>query len=50
MRLSQPPMISDGLRRETDKFIALDKLCEAIGRSPREPREDRISGHPDAET
>ena len=46
---SQPPMISDDLRREADNFIELDELREMIGRSPREPREDRLSIRQDAE-
>ncbi len=36
---SQPPMISDELRRQADNFIELDELKEIIGRPPREPRE-----------
>ena len=35
---SQPPMISDELRRQADNFIELDELREVIGRPPREPR------------
>jgi uncharacterized LabA/DUF88 family protein len=38
---SQPPMISDELRRQADNFIELDELREVIGRPPREPREPR---------
>ena len=38
---SQPPMIADDLRRQTDNFIELDELKDVIGRQPREP-------HPDA--
>jgi uncharacterized protein (TIGR00288 family) len=37
---SQPPMISDELRRQADNFIELDELKEVIGRPPREPRPD----------
>ena len=33
---SQPPMISDELRRQADNFIELDELREVIGRPPRE--------------
>ena len=33
---SQPPMISDELRRQADNFIELDDLREVIGRPPRE--------------
>jgi uncharacterized LabA/DUF88 family protein len=35
---SQPPMISDDLRRQADNFIELDELREVIGRPPREGR------------
>lgn len=34
---SQPPMISDDLRRQADNFIELDALRDVIGRPPREP-------------
>ena len=37
---SQPPMISDELRRQADNFIELDELRDVIGRPPREPRAD----------
>ncbi len=33
---SQPPMISDELRRQADNFIELEELKEVIGRPPRE--------------
>ena len=33
---SQPPMIADELRRQTDSFIELDELKEIIGRPPRD--------------
>jgi uncharacterized LabA/DUF88 family protein len=36
---SNPPMISDDLRRQADNFIELDGLKEVVGRPPREPRE-----------
>ena len=36
---SQPPMIADELRRQTDNFIELDELKDVIGRPPREPHE-----------
>ena len=36
---SQPPMISDDLRRQADNFIELDDLRDVIGRPAREPRE-----------
>jgi uncharacterized LabA/DUF88 family protein len=35
---SQPPMISDDLRRQADNFIDLEDLKEVVGRPPREPR------------
>ena len=35
---SQPPMISDELRRQADNFIELDDLKDTIGRPPREPQ------------
>ena len=34
---SQPPMISDDLRRQADNFIELNDLRDVIGRPPREP-------------
>tara|TARA_R110002012_G_scaffold249209_1_gene426780 strand:- start:184 stop:843 length:660 start_codon:yes stop_codon:yes gene_type:complete len=34
---SQPPMISDDLRRQADNFIELDDLRDVIGRPPRDP-------------
>ncbi|MCY3985048.1 MAG: NYN domain-containing protein [Roseovarius sp.] len=36
---SNPPMISDELRRQADNFIELEDLKDVIGRPPREPRE-----------
>jgi len=33
---SQPPMISDELRRQADNFIELDELKDVIGRPPRD--------------
>ena len=36
---SNPPMISDELRRQADNFIELEDLRDVIGRPPREPRE-----------
>ena len=33
---SNPPMISDELRRQADNFIELDELRDVIGRPPRE--------------
>jgi uncharacterized LabA/DUF88 family protein len=46
---SQPPMISDELRRQADNFIELDELREVIGRPPREPREPREMREPRGE-
>lgn len=39
---SQPPMISDDLRRQADNFIELDELRDVIGRPPREPRAEDV--------
>lgn len=39
---SQPPMISDDLRRQADNFIELDELRDVIGRPPREPRPEEV--------
>ena len=39
---SQPPMISDDLRRQADNFIELDELRDVIGRPPREPRPGEV--------
>ena len=39
---SQPPMISDELRRQADNFIDLEDLREVIGRPPREPRPEGL--------
>ncbi|MEQ9261262.1 MAG: NYN domain-containing protein [Roseovarius sp.] len=36
---SQPPMISDDLRRQADNFIELDDLKEVIGRPPRDQQQ-----------
>ncbi|WP_127112843.1 LabA-like NYN domain-containing protein [Shimia sediminis] len=38
---SQPPMISDELRRQADNFIELDGLRDVIGRPPRDPMPER---------
>lgn len=38
---SQPPMISDVLRRQADNFIELEDLKDVIGRPPREDMQDR---------
>ncbi len=40
---SQPPMISDDLRRQADNFIDLEDLKEVIGRPPREPRPEGLA-------
>ena len=37
---SQPPMISDELRRQADNFIELEELRDVIGRPPRENADD----------
>jgi uncharacterized LabA/DUF88 family protein len=37
---SQPPMISDDLRRQADNFIELEELRDVVGRPSREPRDD----------
>ncbi len=37
---SQPPMISDDLRRQADNFIELEDLREVIGRPPRDNSPD----------
>ena len=36
---SQPPMISDDLRRQADNFIELEELRDVVGRPAREPLE-----------
>jgi len=40
---SQPPMISDDLRRQADNFIELDDLKDVVGRPMREPRSDETA-------
>ncbi|MDJ0951308.1 MAG: NYN domain-containing protein [Alphaproteobacteria bacterium] len=44
---SQPPMVADELRRESDNFIELQDIAEAIMRNPadREPRHAHGHGH-----
>ncbi len=37
---SQPPMISDDLRRQVDNFIELEDLRDVIGRPPRETSDE----------
>ena len=44
---SQPPMISDDLRRQADNFMDLNDLSEVIGRPLREPREENTPAHAD---
>jgi uncharacterized LabA/DUF88 family protein len=39
---SQPPMISDDLRRQADNFIELDELRDVIGRPPRPDAEGTV--------
>lgn len=40
---SQPPMISDELRRQVDNFIELDELRDVIGRPPRPDVPDMLN-------
>lgn len=40
---SQPPMISDELRRQVDNFIELDELRDVIGRPPRPDVPDMLT-------
>jgi len=42
---SQPPMISDELRRQADNFIELNDLKDVIGRPPRDPMPDHDEPH-----
>ena len=44
---SQPPMISDDLRRQADNFIDLNDLSEVIGRPLPEPRKENTPAHAD---
>ena len=44
---SQPPMISDELRRQADNFIELDDLRDVIGRPPKEG--DDTAGSPEVD-
>lgn len=46
---SQPPMISNDLRRKCDNFIELDALRDVIGRPPRESYTGTEPAHEDAE-
>jgi len=50
---SQPPMVSDELRRQADNFIDLADLADIIGRPSRLPRfiqESRLAAQTDADT
>ena len=46
---SQPPMISDELRRQADDFIELEELKEVIGRPPRDYDNDYRRNRDDEE-
>ena len=46
---SQPPMISDELRRQADNFIELEELRDVIGRPAREPRTEGEPVYSDSE-
>jgi len=46
---SQPPMISDDVRRQADNFIELDELRDVIGR-PMRPDDDHTAAAPATET
>ena len=43
---TKPPMLADSLRRQTDEFIEIDSLREAISRPPREPDPSRDHADP----
>ena len=45
---SQPPMISDELRRQVDNFIELDELRDVIGRQPRPDVPDMLTSESDS--
>ena len=45
---SQPPMISDELRRQVDNFIELDELRDVIGRPPRPDVPDMLTSESDS--
>ena len=45
---SQPPMISDELRRQVDNFIELDELRDVIGRPPRPDVPDMLPSEPES--
>jgi uncharacterized LabA/DUF88 family protein len=46
---SQPPMISDELRRQADNFIELDELRDVVGRPTREPISEQETLNQDAD-
>jgi len=46
---SQPPMISDELRRQADNFIELDELRDVVGRPTREPMSEQETLNQDAD-
>jgi uncharacterized LabA/DUF88 family protein len=47
---SQPPMISDELRRQVDNFIELDELRDVVGRPPRPGAPEMPTAEPEAES
>ena len=47
---SQPPMISDELRRQVDNFIELDELRDVVGRPPRPSAPEMPIAEPEAES
>lgn len=47
---SQPPMISDELRRQVDNFIELDELRDVVGRPPRPGAPEIPTAEPEAES
>ena len=46
---SQPPMISDELRRQADNFIELAELRDVVGRPTREPMSEQETLNQDAD-
>ena len=47
---SQPPMISDELRRQVDNFIELDELRDVVGRPPRPSAPEMPSAEPEVKS
>ncbi|HAD28979.1 MAG TPA: NYN domain-containing protein [Rhodobacteraceae bacterium] len=47
---SQPPMISDELRRQVDNFIELDELRDVIGRPPRPDVPDMLTSESESDS